>query len=103
VGVSVGVGVRVGVTVRVGVLVGDGVTLGVTVWVIVALGLDGAVGVVRDNKREPQLVSPIANPNTPKKVRTILLLSDIKKRVMIIDLVVAEAKGIIPIVDISLG
>ena len=94
-GVNVGVGVSV--------LVGEGVLLGVTVRVIVALGVTVAVGVGPENNGELHPASHPTSTNKQVKVRILRLRRDIKERVMIVDLVVVNTKGIIPIADISLG
>ena len=101
----VGAGVRVGVNVGVGVsvLVGEGVLLGVNVSVIVALGMTVAVGVGPENNAE---LHPVSHPtSTIKQVNERIFLSsrDIKEGVMVVDLVVVNAKGVIPIAHISLG
>jgi hypothetical protein len=98
VGVLVGVGVMVGLGVAVGV--GEGVLLGVSVAVRVALGTMVQVGV--EDESWPQEASQKAITNN-NNLLNCFLRSDIKKRVMIIDLVMVDAKGIIPIADVTLG
>ncbi len=104
-------GVRVGVLVGLGVMdglgvtveVGEGVLLGVSVAVFVALGAAVGLAVGLDGNGWLQAASHKAITNKHHNLFSCFLWSDIKERVMIIDLVMVKTKGIVPIANVTLG
>ncbi len=100
-GVSVGVGVSVGLGVT--VKVGEGVLLGVSVAVIVELGVMVQVEVGPENIGWLQAASHAAITNKYCNLCIGFLCSDIKERVMVIDLLMIDAESVISIADVALG
>ncbi len=103
VGVSVSVGVGVSVGLGVTVNVGEGVLLGVSVAVIVALGATVQVAVGPENIGWLHAASHAAITNKYPNLFIGFLCCDIKERVMVIDLLMIDAEGVISIADVALG